>query len=645
MKSDLKEQVLAAVPIEVYIGRSVALKKAGSTLKGLCPFHTEKSPSFTVNPEKGFYHCFGCGRGGDLFRFVMESEGMTFPEALNMLARFAGIDTENPTGGRADARGRLIELNEKVRRAFQDFLRSAEGSAFRDYIGERGISETTVENFRLGAAPASWDWLRGRFPDYENDLLKLGLLKRKEEGRSAYDFFRARLIFPIRDTSGGTIAFGGRCLPGDDAGAKYLNSPESPIFHKGSTLYGLHESIREIRSREEPTIVEGYMDVLALHQAGLANACAPLGTALTPDHLRLVGRYTRKLNLVFDGDRAGLQAAIKSARLVLQSGEIQASVLLLPAGKDPCDLALAPGGRVLFEELLPLAVPAGRFLVLETMLPDRYTPAPELDAGDARSFARDASLYYNGKTPERFPKGLEKRPALERLYAALSDFPRPSDQQFLLEEGAAVLGLNARELEKEWEARRRANPPRHPEEQARGRTAPEQRPLGRPLRKTESRLSTRAVRCERALVLELLFHPAQLSERADRIAGIEFLDEHAEFLFRYLEARFLTGNLWTPDSFSTFDLPDDTMAAFSGLVLARLEASREESQGRAGESIRDLLTQLEIVALEKRLEEFDRRYVVADSVEQAHLIEERMRLTSELKALQSRLRGVDAPSH
>ncbi|MCB1317130.1 MAG: DNA primase, partial [Leptospiraceae bacterium] len=460
--SDFKDQVLQAVPIEVYIGRYVSLKKAGNTLKGLCPFHSEKTPSFTVNPEKGFYHCFGCGRGGDLFRFVMEYEKVPFPEALELLGRFAGLERPSSKKQQNDPLQKLFELNQTAMQHFTGFLRSADGRPYLEYLQKREIDTDTIRDFQLGAAPEEWDWLLKKFPESSwNDLIRLGLLKQGKENRKPYDFFRGRVVFPILDLRDRVIAFGGRVLPGSDNPAKYMNSPDSPLFHKSRVLYGLHRAAAEIRGKGRAILVEGYVDVIGLARAGWGNAVAPLGTALTSDHLQLLGRYTSSIVCLFDGDVAGRNAALRFARLVIenpQSGNLNANIVLLPPGLDPFDLAR----NLKFQENrvgehLELSVTVARYFLYETMFPGNFaahltgrSPSP---GDDSRTLLRLAVDYYSGKTPDWYPRGMEKRPALERLLETLGALQAGPNQHFLLEEAARILGLNPTELEREFSSR------------------------------------------------------------------------------------------------------------------------------------------------------------------------------------------------
>ena len=377
MSSQLKDRILATVPIESYIGRYVRLKASvsGGSLRGLCPFHKEKTPSFTVSPNKSFFYCFGCGKGGDLFRFVMEREGLDFRQTLVHLARHAGIPLEASSNKRASQKEtQLLELNAKVMQTFCDFLSSSQAKPHREYLRKRGISQESIKFFNLGASPERWDWLQGSYPQYEKELLSLGLLRQKEKSQKPYDFFRNRIIFPILSLDKKPIAFGGRTLPaesGQGKEAKYINSSESPLFKKSRLLYGLAQNLSELRSRQEALLVEGYLDLIGLWQVGLRHSCAPLGTALSMEHLRSLSSYVKSVTFLFDGDEAGLRAAQRAAALSLKISNLQCHICILPLGSDPFDLC-ASGSASQLNLLLEHRIKNTDFFLMESMLPLRF---------------------------------------------------------------------------------------------------------------------------------------------------------------------------------------------------------------------------------------------------------------------------------
>jgi DNA primase len=320
------------------IGGYLQLKRSGRNFLGLCPFHQEKTPSFNVNPERGIYHCFGCGVTGDAISFLMEHDHLSFPEALRQLAVGAGIDLspyEGRGGGASEEFDLLYKAHALAARLYLETLRGREGAAARKAIAERGLTKEVVEAYHVGAAPNAWDRLLGaaRRQGISPAILeKGGLAIRREKGSGHYDRFRSRLMFPIETARTKVIGFGGRVL--DDSEPKYLNSPESPLFRKRKTLYGLPQAARGIRENREAILVEGYMDVLALASAGIGNAVASLGTAFTEEHARLLARSVDRVFVVFDGDSAGRKAAHQSAGPLLASG-LEVRMVLLPEGEDP----------------------------------------------------------------------------------------------------------------------------------------------------------------------------------------------------------------------------------------------------------------------------------------------------------------------
>ena len=241
------------------------LKGSGNSLKGLCPFHNEKSPSFTVSPNKGLFYCFGCGKGGDIFRFVMERDAIPFAKALASLAQYAGIKIDSRTSKASSKRENLLlKLNEDVMQSFSNYLHSTDGLAHRNYLQERAISDESIKFFKIGASPKSWDWLKNKYPSKEKEMLDLGLLRKKDESKSSYDFFRNRIIFPISSSDNKIQGFGGRTITNQDTEAKYINSTDSIAFKKNRLLYGLAQNMTEMRMKQEALCVEGYLDVIGL---------------------------------------------------------------------------------------------------------------------------------------------------------------------------------------------------------------------------------------------------------------------------------------------------------------------------------------------------------------------------------------------
>ncbi len=340
-------------PIEV-IGQYVRLQKAGGRFKGLCPFHEEKTPSFSVDPASGLWYCFGCSQGGDLFSFVMNREGLEFPEALRMLARRAGVTIESdPLATERRQRRELLERANEIacRRFISHLFDAPEAEHARDYLRQREFSRRAIDRFKIGYALDRWDDLldvlaeKGINAEIAEEA---GLVKRSDRG-GHYDTFRNRIMFPIADVSGRVVGFGGRSLDTENP-AKYLNSPETPLFRKRRTVYALEVARQAISAEGRALIVEGYTDVISLHQAGIGNTVAGLGTALTARQLQLLGRYADEVVLVYDSDTAGARAALQNLDVVEQA-EISASLIVLPENTDPDEFVMEHGADA-FGELL-----------------------------------------------------------------------------------------------------------------------------------------------------------------------------------------------------------------------------------------------------------------------------------------------------
>ncbi len=352
------EQVRAASDIVDVIGGYFPLKRAGANFTARCPFHQEKTPSFNVNPQKQIFHCFGCHKGGDVFRFVQEHEHIGFLEAVGRLADRAGIaierDATGEGGRRRELKETLLRLHEGLTRHWQAVLaEGAAGQRARDYLKERGLGRESIESFRLGCAPEAWDdtvaWVRAQGCDLAV-AVQAGVILRKEGTDRHYDRFRGRLMFPICDEQGRVIAFSGRTLDADAKTAKYVNSPETPLFTKGRVFYGLDKARREITDAGRAVICEGQLDLIACHAAGVRNAVAPQGTALTPEQARLLKRYCDEAVLCFDADAAGQNAAVRSLDGLLAAG-LAVRVAAIPAPHDP-DSFIREHGAEAFRAML-----------------------------------------------------------------------------------------------------------------------------------------------------------------------------------------------------------------------------------------------------------------------------------------------------
>ncbi len=418
------QELLSRVDVVDVVGRHVELKRGGANFMGLCPFHGEKSPSFSVSPSKQFYYCFGCGASGDAIRFLTEHLGLSFVEAVRDLAQGVGLAVPEEQVSpeerqkRDTLRERRLSLGDVLQRA-ADFYRSQLKAHPRaiDYLKKRGLTGVIAARFGLGYTPPGWRTLAGVFPNYDDPLLEEAGLVRLREGEdsgsqaaggasegSRYDWFRERVMFPIRGVDGKVIGFGGRVL--DDSKPKYMNSPETPVFSKGRELYGLFEARQALRDKGYALVVEGYMDVVALAQSGFANAVATLGTACTPEHMQKLFRFTDSVVFSFDGDKAGRRAAARALEAALPHATDLRSVkfLFLPPEHDP-DSYVRELGPAAFEQQVVQAVPLSRQLI-ELAAEDADLSSAE---GRARMLAQAKPLWM------ALPDGALKRQLLPEL--------------------------------------------------------------------------------------------------------------------------------------------------------------------------------------------------------------------------------------
>jgi DNA primase len=363
-----KVEIRLRADIATVVGRYVKLKQSGQTLKGLCPFHKEKTPSFHVNPSRGFFHCFGCGKGGDVFKFVQEIEGVGFPEALAMLAAETGVtltragrcEAPGETTGPSLSKTEMVAVNAMAAGFFYNQIRSCPEAI--DYFKSRGLAAETVRDFKLGYALPGWSSLI-TFAESKgitiDTLVACGCAVRKEDG-GVYDRFRDRIIFPLVDLSGRVIGFAGRGME-KDATPKYLNSPETALYRKKEFLYGLNFTRQYVKEEKTVLVVEGYMDFLTLFQAGVRNAVATSGTAMTPEHAHIIKRFASRVVLAFDGDEAG-QVAAQRGIFTLAPFDFDVSVLVLPPEEDP-DSFVKKNGPDPFRALIAKARPANEFII------------------------------------------------------------------------------------------------------------------------------------------------------------------------------------------------------------------------------------------------------------------------------------------
>ncbi|MBT8431180.1 MAG: DNA primase [Altererythrobacter sp.] len=408
-----KDELRARVTLSSVIMRTTKLQRAGREWKACCPFHNEKTPSFTVNDQKGFYHCFGCGAHGDVISWMTDQRGLPFIDAIKELAAQAGMEVPAPdpvAAKRAEKRASLVDVTEAAQKWFATNLHGPDGVHAREYLRTRGFSRRIVEEFGFGYAPHSKVALKGALSDFDDAMLVESGMQISVEDKAPYDRFRDRLMLPIQDQRGRVIAFGGRILESRDGVAKYLNSPDTPLFDKGRTLYNLHRAGPASRQTNRLVVVEGYMDVIALANAGMADAVAPLGTALTENQLTLLWRLVDAPVLCFDGDNAGRRAAMRAigrALPMLQPGKTL-SIVRLPAGLDPDDLINTQGVGAL-EKLL--ASPASLLDTLWTFERD----AQELSTPEDKAGLKARLLEHVDTIQHPDIRALYKRELLERF--------------------------------------------------------------------------------------------------------------------------------------------------------------------------------------------------------------------------------------
>ena len=507
---DVVEEVRSRADLVEIIGEVVELKRAGKQYKGKCPFHEDRTPSFFVTPDQGFYKCFGCDESGDVFTFVMKRMGMDFPDAIRYVGERSGVEVRevNPGDeGREDPLRPYYAANAFARKFFQDTLADPTlGARARTYLEGRGIDEETRERFGLGFAPDEWGGLRSAAEAHgipREVLLENGLLIDSERAKEPYDRFRGRIIFPIEATGGKVVGFGGRIIEASGKGApKYLNSPEGPVYHKGDILYALGWNRHAIRKEGVALLVEGYMDVVALAAGGVNHSVGVLGTSLTPEQARLLKRYTRKVLLLFDSDEAGLRATFRGADVLLSAG-IHPSVVTLPTGEDP-DSVIGREGREGLERYLDAAVD----------VVDRKLQLLE-EKGFLRSLDR-------------------KRTAVDKLLPTLRATADDTLRDLYVSRVAEKTGVRRETLEREIESGRAgggvaggtAPPTRGP---GRGAASPSaRRPKGR-LRHPPPELGA-----ERQLLLVLLQARDWLDRALERIGPGEFQNSVYQVIFQAL---------------------------------------------------------------------------------------------------------------
>ena len=438
---DLRDTIRDRIDLAELVSEYVRLERAGKNFKGLCPFHTEKTPSFFVSPALNRFHCFGCGASGDVFTFLMRIEGLSFREAMRRLAERAGIELREETLPQEtpDERDRLRRLVYAANFFYRQCLRRAPHA--QQYLTQRGLTPETIEAFELGYAPDGWDHLL-RFLQRHNfslgDAERAGLLKARDDGSGYYDRFRNRITFPIHDASGRVVAFGARTI-GDEE-PKYLNSPETPLFEKRNTLYGWHRARSAILRQRAALIVEGYLDLIMLHQYGFTHSVATLGTAFTDEHAARLKRLAERVYLMFDSDAAGVRATLRAGEALAQAG-IPTLIVRLPEGDDP-DSLLRTQGAAALQRALDAAIPLALFGIEQVIREIAGERNPlELEP------ALKAQIVERGlEWAQRLPSELDRLACLERL--------APLTPAYLTSPHAAFQTLQ-RELQRRMRTQRR----------------------------------------------------------------------------------------------------------------------------------------------------------------------------------------------
>lgn len=421
---NLLDEIRSRLLVSQVVSRKVALKRAGREFRGLSPFKTEKSPSFFVNDQKGFYHCFASGEHGDVFNFLIKTEGLSFPEAVEQLAAEAGVPLPKPDARHAereDERTRLMGLLEASAKWFEDSFKGAAGAEARRYVAGRGLTPEIIRRFRIGYAPPGRHALQAHLAKLgysEPEMIRSGMLIGGEDIREPYDRFRHRVMFPITDLKDRTIAFGGRALVKDER-AKYLNSPETPLFHKGSILFNAARARQAAHERRRLIIVEGYMDVVSLAAAGFEEAVAPLGTALTEDQIQLVWRFVDEPILCFDGDSAGKKAAWRAIDTLLPHLKpgLSAGFAFLPDGLDPDDLVRQEGPEAM-KGVLDRALP------LADVLWDREFASGDWSTPERKARLQQQVMNLVGKIADPAVRGLYTSAMRDRIADAWGAFRR-----------------------------------------------------------------------------------------------------------------------------------------------------------------------------------------------------------------------------
>jgi DNA primase len=556
--SEFKDRVRGEVPIDSYITRFVPLKKAGRSLTGLCPFHNEKTPSFHVNPKGGYYHCFGCKASGDIFKFVMDYHRVDFPRAMEILSEFSGIPLhlgKSPMDSeKAKKKDEAYRLNQKTTEYFKNCLKDSRGLEARNYLEKRGITLEEAETFDIGFSPEGFqnlktDVLRSL---YEEELgIELGVLKKNDKG-NVYDFYRNRIMFPIKDGSGRIVGFSGRTLSTDGIEAKYINSPNSIIYDKGRQIYNLFLAQEEIRNSRKVFVVEGVLDAIGLYTRGIKNVVAPLGTSFTENQARLLKNLADIVVIVMDGDSAGTKGAIRASEILIKEG-CATSVVLMETGEDPFDFSRKVN-RSELRTKLDSGLSAWQFLIEDAIQGKNTASSPE-----------------------------EKKSAIESLFSFVKKWEKQTDRQLFVSEASKRLGLSTSALWKDFTANIEQFAPSVSDNT---NNAVRKVAVKRPMIKG-------AAECERSLLAKLISHP-ELFRYADEIDALEFLEDSSVLVWEWLFTQFHTGETVSPAEFlSTISIPEEIRENYAPFLLQE-EMGVSEDQNETIENFKVLLVYQQI---------------------------------------------------
>lgn len=581
---DLRERADLVRLIEPY----APLKKKGANWMACCPFHQEKTPSFSVNPAKGFYKCFGCGKGGNAFTFLMEMEGLNFPEAVQRVAEMNGVPLPEPIDDgqyqqnkkRKEEKKQLseqvIELNRIALAFWETELqgKSKQAKAAREYLEGRGISEEVQRQFRIGYSPDSWDALLGHLKDKGADeklIEQSGLVSVNEEKERVFDRFRGRIMFPVLDVNGNPVAFGARAMGKDEP--KYLNSPETPAYVKGQHLYGLFQSKDAIRQKKFAILVEGYLDLIALHQFGVTNVAASLGTAFTPEQSKLLSRFTKRVVINYDGDAAGIKAARRAIEELLPQ-DFDIKVLVLPEGQDPDDFIRANGA-------------------------ENYNEA----RGKAKSFLAftlDASLHGRSLSNPR-----DKADAIAEAMPAIAAIKNPIQKRESFDQAMTFFRIDDDGIKRDlWRSVRS--------------DSVDSDSIGKQVR----RLHHSRITIAEQQLLEMIVHDHELCEIV--LSSLEETD-HADLvtgpIFQALISRMGNGGLPTPEELHELFADDETLHDITGMLqLAEPRRQAGEVIDEVLRSAENCICTLRKLAIDNRLGSIAQELIAAENLTDRSLV-------------------------